>query len=115
MLQNGRAIIAEISDEEYKEYRTFVKATVEFANQKEFQMAEYIDKIDLLVAGERTPNRTFMHELLTKCKRVRNPNLHDSKLISKLKKEIEEVTNGAVDWFSFQKLCKKEIEKWRRV
>jgi|GEM_PF-2476904 hypothetical protein len=62
--------------------------------QRAFSLVDFINRFRELLAGERSPNRTLMHDLLSRAS-------FEEPLLRTLEDELDRVTMGEADWEEF--------------
>lgn len=68
------------------------------------RLETFSDTLSKLLWGDRSPNRTFIHELLKRTKL-------DAPIVEKTAKTIELVTMGQLDWKDFYLIMDAELKK----
>lgn len=90
-----------------RRWGTFGRCTGSLPVQRrELATHEFASELDELIKGERSPNRTRIHELI---RHARSNGLQ----VEKFEDLVESVTMGRVEWPEFQVLAASELERWK--
>jgi hypothetical protein len=68
--------------------------------QKE-QHNDFINELKRLLSGERSPNRTFLHELFENNRNILDKNTIQGRIFINIENELENVTEGVLEWSDF--------------
>ncbi|MDR0604749.1 MAG: hypothetical protein LBG80_10640, partial [Bacteroidales bacterium] len=77
--------------------------------QRQEQYNTFINEIKHLLSGERSPNRTFLHELFENNRNVIDKNTVQGSILSIIENELENVTDGVLEWSDFVIKAKKYL------
>jgi len=103
-VNDGRSIQQE-GYEGYQEVAVKYGILDQTDHQKEIcRIATFVDELEFLRKGDYSPNRTMIHELLS-----RTTLRH--KFIDEVSDLIEQVTMGELEWPLFQRLIKDRIKR----
>jgi hypothetical protein len=69
--------------------------------QEQEQYNTFVNEIKNLLSGERSPNRTFLHELFENNRNVIGKNTVQSRIFISIENGLENVTNGVLEWSDF--------------
>jgi hypothetical protein len=69
--------------------------------EKQESYENFITRLKELLNGERSPNRTFLHELFNSNRTVIDINTIQGRMLIRIENELEDVTQGDLSWEDF--------------
>jgi hypothetical protein len=69
--------------------------------EQQEQYNTFVNEIKHLLSGERSPNRTFLHEIFDNNRNIIDKKTIQGRIFINIEKELENVTDGVLEWSDF--------------
>ncbi|MFP3043374.1 hypothetical protein LQZ19_16290 [Treponema primitia] len=99
---SDRDLVLEKLDEGLEELQVkygLLEKTKKQKHREQYTM--FINKIEQLLNGERSPNRTLLHELFDNNRNIIDKNTVKGRFLNSIEDELDMVTNGLLEWPEF--------------